>query len=142
MEILFSKTSSSVDDVSANVRWLNVDELPVYNRHLVLCGQKTLSAERWNTIVNEGTIYCGLFADGEMVARAAVEKYSEDKWEVSDVRTAREYRNHGCARQVCLFVMNYIFRHGRTATIRTEIDNTPMLSVIRSLGFEKTAAEE
>lgn len=136
MEILFFKAPSPVADVSADVRWLKAAELPVYNRHLTLCGQKALSAERWNMIFSEGTLYCGLFVNGEMVARAAVEKYSEDKWEVADVRTAPEYRNLGYARQVCLFVMNHIFRHGRTATIRTEEFNASMLSVIRFLKFD------
>ena len=142
MEILFSKAPSSVPAAPADLRWLNVDELPVYNRHLALCGQKPIATDQWRRIITEGTLYCGLFADGEMVARAAVEKYSEDRWEVADVRTARKYRNLGCAKQTCLFVMSYIFRHGRTATIRTEADNESMLSVIRSLGFEKIAAEE
>ena len=136
MEILFLKTPSPIPDASADVRWLNEDGLPVYNRHLALCGQKTLSSDQWNRIISEGSLYCGLFADGEMVARAAVEKYSEDRWEVADIRTAREYRNLGYARQVCLFVMEYIFSHSRTATIRTEADNAAMLAAIRSLGFE------
>lgn len=117
------------------VRWLANDELDVFNGHLLLCEQGPASLELWHSIEKEGTSYCGCFVGGNMVARAAVEKYSPDKWEVADVRVARPYRNRGYAKAVCTFVMDYIIAHGRTPTIRTEDYNEPMKKVIASLGF-------
>ena len=70
-----------------------------------------------------------------MVARACVEKYSFNAWEVADVRTAKQYRGNGYAGQVCSFVLDYIIGHGKTATIRTEEDNIKMQRVITKLGF-------
>ena len=71
-----------------------------------------------------------------MVARACVEKYSLNAWEVADVRTAAPYRARGYASAVCAFVLDYILAHGRTATIRTEADNVKMQRVIEKLGFD------
>jgi len=135
MEILFAKAPDSCEPVSDDIRWLKPDEMSVFNEHLALCGQKIVSAELWQRIQEEGTRYCGLFADGKMTARACIEKIDGMKWEVSDVRVAREYRNQGQAKRICRFVMNEIFRSGKVASIRTEEDNFPMLAVIRALGF-------
>ena len=121
---------------AGDIRWLAPSEYEVFARHLALCGQKPLPREIWDELEGEGTAYCGLFADGEMVARAAVERYSEDLWEVSDVRTAKPYRNRGYAEALCRFVMRLILDSGRTPTIRTEDDNAAMRRVIGKLGFE------
>ena len=118
------------------VRWLDSLEYEVFVRHLALCGQKPLAREDWDELEGEGTSYCGLFEDGEMVARAAVERYSEEYWEVADVRTAKAYRNRGYAEAVCRYVMRLILECGRTPTIRTEDDNAAMRRVIAKLGFE------
>jgi len=72
-----------------------------------------------------------------MVARACAEKYSEDFWEIADVRTVKEFRNHEYAYQLCLFVLTYILSQNKTATIRTEEDNDAMQKVIRKLGFTR-----
>ena len=70
-----------------------------------------------------------------MVARAGVEKYALNAWEVADVRTAAPHRGKGYAFQVCAFVLDYILSQGKTATIRTEEDNVKMQRVIEKLGF-------
>ena len=121
---------------SGSIRWLKPAEYEVFARHLELCGQKPLPKDIWDELEGEGTAYCGLFEDGEMVARAAVDRYSEDLWEVSDVRTAKPWRNRGYAEAVCRFVMRLILESGRTPTIRTEDDNAPMRRVIEKLNFE------
>ena len=120
---------------SDGVRWVNVDELELFNRHLSLCGQRQLSQAVWDDIYAAGTIYCLRFVEGIPVGRACVEKYSDEFWEVSDVRTAKDYRNRGYATETCAFVMNYILHCGKTPTIRTEDDNYSMKRIIEKLGF-------
>lgn len=141
MEKVYYFPHPSVDETPAvpQVRWLKEDELDAFNLHLQRCGQKACSAEQWNAMVHDGTMYCGYFVDGQMIARAAVEKLSEEVWEVSDVRVAREFRNRGYAKQVCLNVLKYILENGKTATIRTEEDNMAMQRVIHALGFRPMA---
>lgn len=141
MEILFAKEPDRCEPVSGDIRWLKPDEMSVFNEHLALCGQKTVSAEIWQRIQEEGTRYCGLFTGGKMTARACIEKIDGMKWEVSDVRVVRAYRNQGQAKSVCRFVMNEIFGNGKIASIRTEEDNFPMLAVIRALGFKPVNGE-
>ena len=122
-----------------SIQWLNVDDLDVFNKHLSECGQRSVSGAVWKQIQESGTRYCGLFVGSNMIARACVEKYSDTKWEVADVRTVKAYRNRGFAFQVCNFVLQYILAHEKTATIRTEEDNFAMQSVIAKLGFTQIA---
>ena len=120
---------------STSVRWLSMKELRLFNEHLLLCGQDPLPEETWYKLYDEGTIYCVLFENGIPVARACVEKYSNEAWEVADVRVVKSYRNKGFAYRVSLFVLKYILDNGKTATIRTEEDNYSMQRVISKLGF-------
>ncbi len=117
------------------IRWLDKCELSLFNEHLTLCGQPCLTQTDWDEVYEEGTVYCCYFADGIPVSRACVEKYSIDKWEVSDVRTAPPYRGKGYAYHLCRFVTDYILSSGRIPTIRTEKDNFAMQKVIHRLGF-------
>ena len=122
-------------DSSLCIKWLSKEELHIFNKHLVLCGQAVIDNTLWHEIFEEGTIYAGLFIDSEMVARACVEKYSNEAWEIADVRVAREFRNKGFAYNVCSYVLAYILENKRISTIRTEEDNYPMQKVISKLGF-------
>lgn len=136
MKILYY-TRRAAESAAPNpaVRSLAVGEYAVFCTHLALCGQRALDESDWKGIYDEGTIYCGLFVNGEMVARACVEKYSLNAWEVADVRTAALHRGKGYARAVCAFALDYILSQGKTATIRTEEDNAAMRRVIERLGF-------
>ncbi len=89
----------------------------------------------WDEVCEEGTLYCLLFEKGTPVARACVEKYSEEAWEIADVRVVKSFRNRGFACEVCSFVLQYILDNNKNATIRTEEDNYPMQRVIEKLGF-------
>lgn len=122
-------------DSSLCIKWLCKEELHVFNNHLELCGQAVIDNAKWHKILGEGTIYAGLFIDTKMVARACVEKYSNEAWEISDVRVAREFRNKGFAYNVCSYILEYILENERIPTIRTEDDNYPMQKVISKLGF-------
>ena len=122
-------------DPSLCIKWLSNEELHVFNNHLELCGQSVIGNTLWNEIFEEGTRYAGLFIDSKMVARACVEKYSDEAWEVADVRVAREFRNHGFAYNVCAYVLEYILENNRIPTIRPEEDNYPQQKVISKLGF-------
>lgn len=136
-EILYkySLTENRESDSTLYIRWLSKEELHIFNNHLQLCGQSIIDNTLWDEIFDEGTMYAGLFIDSMMVARACVEKYSNEAWEVADVRTVREFRNKGLAYNMCLYIMQYILENKRIPTIRTEEDNYPMQKVISKLGF-------
>ncbi len=135
-QILFRYVGEALPPVSQlPIRWLAPDERHVFNAHLRLCGQHKMSVKDWNGMMKEDIRYCGVFVDGKMVARACIEKLTDRYWEVSDVRTAKEYRGRGYATAICVFVVEEIIRSGRIPTVRTERTNTPMLKVIEKLGF-------
>lgn len=134
-EIVYQFPGSLNKKASSDIRWLSADNLDLYNNHLSLCGQKSLEQSIWDEVYKEGTIYCLLFEKGVPVARACVEKYSEEAWEIADVRVVQSFRNRGFACEVCSFVLQYILDNNKNATIRTEADNYPMQRVIEKLGF-------
>ena len=134
-EIIYQFTGTDAVEPVYAIRWLTEKDLKAFNDHLTLCGQRNLEQSEWDAIYEEGTIYCLLFADGIPAARACVEKYSCDAWEVADVRVARPFRNRGLAFDVCSCVLQYILDYGKIATIRTEEDNDPMRRVIEKMGF-------
>ena len=76
-------------DKGYEIRWLSKEEYNIFSEHLRLCGQREISKEAWNQIYDAGTLYCALMIDGKMICRACVEKYSDDAWEIADVRTVR-----------------------------------------------------
>lgn len=135
-EMLFRYTSRTLPALSTpQIRWLEPDERRLFNAHLRLCNQNTLSIKKWNDIVKTGIRYCGLFVDSKMVARACIEKLTDRYWEISDVRVAQEYRNRGYATAICGFAANEILSSNHVPTIRTEKDNAAMLRVIHKFGF-------
>lgn len=137
-EIIYRYPSMSVKsnaDINANIRWLTEEDYEVFIRHLTLCGQKLISEDIWQKIYSAETMYCGLFINGEMVARSCREIISPDQWEIADVRVAKEYRNQGYGYQVCSFVLSFVLQEGKRASIRTEEDNFAMQKVIKKLGF-------
>ena len=136
-EIIYKYTPSAPRPSvpSADIRWLTPADYPIFAEHLTLCGQRPISEDVWHEICDEGTIYCGLFTDGIMTARACREILSDGVWEISDVRTAQDYRSRGQALAVCDFVLEYILGAGKTPSIRTEEHNIAMQKVIAKLGF-------
>ena len=127
---------------TAEVRWLTAADYKIFTNHLVSCGQRILSQSVWANLLERGINYCGLFADGQMVARACIEPLRPGVWEVSDVRVNQRMRNRGYAKRVCHFIAEYILENSRTATIRTEEDNLPMQRVIAFLGFRELGPVE
>ena len=123
---------------SKYVRWLTVDDYSIFAHHLELCGQTPLCEETWREIYRNETIYCGMFEHETMIARACREIISSEQWEIADVRVVKEFRNQGCAFQICQFVLSYILLNNKTPTIRTEDTNYPMQKVIANLGFKKS----
>lgn len=136
-EIIYNYTPSAPRPAapSAEIRWLAETDCALYNSHLALCGQRPLSEELWREIYADGTRYCGLFIGEQMTSRACIEKLSEELWEISDVRTAQDYRGRGQAYAVCDFVLRHILAEGKTPSIRTEEHNIAMQKVIAKLGF-------
>ena len=134
-EIVYQFVGNKVENNTQSIRWISREELDLFNTHLSLCSQNILTQSVWEEIYDEGTIYCILFENGIPVARACVEKYSNEAWEVADVRVVKSHRNKGFAYEVSLFVLKYILDSSKKATIRTEEDNYPMQRVISKLGF-------
>ena len=138
VEILYSyplEAKACVSGNFSNIRWLAREDYPIFAHHLELCGQRAISKEKWEEICRFGTVYCGLFHEGNMIARACREVLSDEKWEIADVRVVSGYRNQGYALEICRFVLAHILSEGKTPTIRTEKENLPMQRVIQKLGF-------
>jgi len=134
-EIVYQFSGKQTEKISSDIRWISVNELNLFNKHLSLCSQKSLEQSIWDEIYEDGTFYCLLFEKGMPIARACVEKYSKEAWEIADVRVVRSFRNRGFAYEVCSYVLQYILDNNKNATIRTETDNYPMQRVIEKLGF-------
>ena len=138
MEILYYTNKPIMNiELTRTIRWLSVDDYDIFREHLILCEQQIVDNTEWREIYANGTVYCGLFADDKMIARACVEKYSKNAWEIADVRTAKQFRRNGYAFDVCSYVLNYILNQGKTATIRTEENNSAMKRVIETMGFQQ-----
>ena len=138
MELLYKKSEPDGSaPMFSDIRWLSQEEYPIFSEHLKLCGQRQLPKADWDEAYEEGIVYCGLFTEDKMVGRACVEKYSQNAWEVADVRVVQPCRNRGYAYRLCCFVLGYILSKGKTATIRTEEDNFAMQRVIGKSGFTK-----
>jgi len=129
------------DDVT--IRWLKIpDDYIVFKEHLRDQNPDgEFSIADWLKWEEKGATYCGLFKGGKMAARAAVEKYLEDKWETADVRVCVSERGNGYAKQVCYFVTKFILESNKIATCRTEEHNTAMRRVIDALGFKKVVSD-
>lgn len=134
-EIVYQFSGKLNKKITSDIRWISVDDLNLYNKHLSLCNQKSLEQSIWDEVYKEGTLYCLLFEKGMPIARACVEKYSEEAWEIADVRVVQSFRNRGFACEVCSFVLQYILDNNKNATIRTEANNYPMQRVIEKMGF-------
>ena len=121
------------------IRRLSIEDRAIFNRHLGLCRQAraSVSEEEWQRWNAEGIEFYMLFADGIPVARCSIEKYSEDKWEAADVRTVREYRGRGYAREIVAHVTRLILAQGKTATCRTLSENAAMLRVMETVGYQR-----
>ena len=119
-----------------DIEWLSENDSEKLNAHLVLAGQKPMEDERYRALYRNGVArYCLLYNNGVPVARGAVEPYSEDAWEAADIRTAREYRRRGFAKEILRFLSREILAHKKIATCRTEEDNLPMQKVLQFVGY-------
>lgn len=146
MEILYqidyiNKLKIFYPNAKAEIRWIKLPE-DLYSIYLFskdrkpdLVFDENESYELFQKWYENGCIYCAMFINGKIVATAAVEKYSDTKWETSDVRVMSSERGKGYAKQICFFVTKFILENGHIATCRTEEDNIPMQKVIQSLRF-------
>ena len=144
MEILYQMDSLNElnqikRDESIMIRWLKMPgDYDLFCEHLrERYPGKEFLINNWLNWEKQGILYCGLFKDDKMVARAAAEKYLEDKWETADVRVWAAERGKGYAKQICYFVTKFILENNKIATCRTEEDNIAMQNVINALGFRK-----
>ena len=146
MEIVYQidnieKLKKFYPEEKAEIRWIKLPD-DLYAMYLFSLDRKPdisfnekESLEFFQKCHENGEIYCAIFVDELIVATAAVEKYTEDKWETGSVRVLRSERNKGYAKQICYFVTKFILDSGYIATCRTEEDNISMQKVIYALGF-------
>ena len=118
------------------VRWLDRDsDFDLAHEAWQFNGIAITRAD-WDDWHGEGYRYCGIVENHRLIASAAVWAYSPAAWELAAVHTRHAYRRRGYARAVCSFATAHILGHARTATCTTLADNTPMLELAASLGFQ------
>ncbi|MCL2507712.1 MAG: GNAT family N-acetyltransferase [Oscillospiraceae bacterium] len=144
MEILYQINSlNELNKIAGSedvmIRWLKMpDDYDLFCGHLRERNPDgEFQLDDWMKCQEKGTPYCGLIKNGKMIARAAAEKYLEDKWETAGVRVWASERGNGYAKQICWFVTKFILENNKIATCRTEEHNIAMQRVISSLGFQK-----
>lgn len=81
-------------------------------------------------------VYYGMFLNNKMVTSGAIERYTTDKWETSDIRTERNERGNGYASQIVYYITKKILEYSKIATIRTMEDNIAMTKIINNMGFK------
>jgi len=121
---------------SRRARWLDADGDYAAARgmwaHFI-----DLSRDEWRGFWRQGYEYVGIFDDGDLVARAALWRYSDEAWELAAVYVLPEWRRRGLAVEVCSLVTARILGAGRLATCNTRADNVPMQKTALALGFRR-----
>ncbi|MHB1355676.1 MAG: GNAT family N-acetyltransferase [Anaerolineae bacterium] len=84
---------------------------------------------------NAGYTYTAIIETGEIIALAAVWRYSEESWELAAVSVDVDHRQRGYGGAICSFVTAYILDADKLATCNTRVDNTPMRQTAESIGF-------
>ena len=136
VEIHYRLTSYDGQPCNSKIEWLDENNHEKFNAHLLLAGQGSISEDVFRGFYKFAR-YCLLYHDGLPIARGAVEPISEQAWEASDIRTAKEYRGRGFAKETLRFLSRYIIENGKMATCYTEEDNIAMQKVIKSVGYKE-----
>jgi ribosomal protein S18 acetylase RimI-like enzyme len=124
---------SKVD--TSMVRWLIVpDDFNLF-RSLWNKYGPNFTLDEWKSLYADGFSYCSIIINGEIIANAAVWKYSDTAWEVAAVSVLPEYRQKGYGKAIVAFVAEYILKSGRIATCTTDEDNIAMRETALSVGF-------
>ena len=100
------------------------------------------SEEEWDELYSQGCRYCAVLKNARAVAITGLWPRTENKWEVIAVGTAPGYRNRGYGKAIVSFVTKEILESGRSATITTRNENTPMLKIIERLGYRSRSERE
>jgi ribosomal protein S18 acetylase RimI-like enzyme len=120
----------------ARVRWLDQElDFDLALEAWQALGVVITRAE-WADWHRQSYRYCGIVENHQLVSSAAVWAYSPAAWELAAVHTRASHRRHGYARSVCAFAIADILARGCIATCTTRADNTPMLRLATSLGFQ------
>ncbi len=123
-----------------SVRWLDWDlDFDLAAAMSFRSGE--LSHEDWLSARARGFEYCAVIEEGSAVARAAVWRYSEERWEVAAVWTRGDRRNRGMAKSTVSFATASILDAGRLATLHAQPTNSAMLRAATSVGFRIRDAE-
>jgi predicted GNAT family acetyltransferase len=75
---------------------------------------------------------------GQIIARAAIWKYSPTAWEVAAVSTLPEHRGKGYGEMLVGHCTAIILSNGIAATCTTEDTNAAMQRVLEKVGFAQT----
>ena len=135
----FTDLNNSAGSDNTRIEWLTENDSAKFNEHLVLAGQNPGDDKWFRGMYRNGTArYCLLYYNELPVARGAIEPYSEQSWEAADIRTAKDYRCKGFAKEILRFLsQSIIVEHGRIATCRTEKHNIAMQKVMNYIGYKE-----
>ncbi len=139
-EIIYTLMHHAGAASTSRIEWLSEHDCDKFNAHLQLAGQKPIDEARYEAMYQKGIArYCLLYLDGLPVARGAIEPYSKRMWEAADIRVAPAYRGRGLATDILRFLSLAITKSGKTATCRTEEDNTAMRRAMARVGYQELA---
>jgi predicted GNAT family acetyltransferase len=115
------------------VRWLEWEQ----DEPLVQDFRPEQTPAGWQEAREESFQYCTVVEHSQLLALAAVWRYSEDAWEVASVYTRPEARGRGYAQAVVSFVTATILSAGKRATCSAASDNPAMQRVAECVGFQR-----
>lgn len=122
------------------VRWLalNADLYRVQQAYRT-SGFPAPTYPEWEAWHREGMLFCAAMVQNAVVSLAAVRKGSETEWELTSVLTLDARRGKGYAKAACTFATRYILDNLPQAVCHIPIENEPMLSLVRSLGYTEVS---
>jgi hypothetical protein len=118
------------------VRWLDRESDFALVREMWEAKGIPVTRADWDDWHRQGYRYGGIVEDQRLASVAAAWAYSPTAWELAAVQTREGYRSQGRAKAVCAFVTAYVLASGRKATCCARTDNSAMLRVATSLGYQ------
>jgi RimJ/RimL family protein N-acetyltransferase len=119
------------------VRWLalNADLYRVQQAYRT-SGLPAPAYPEWEAWHREGTLFCAAMVQNAIVSMGAVRKPTETEWELAAVRTQEAHRRKGYGKAACTFATRYILDNLPRSVCHVAADNTPMLNLLKALGYE------
>ncbi len=122
------------------VRWLALNaDLYRVQQAFRTNGLTSPAYVEWEAWHRQGYLFCAAMIQNAIVSTAAVLKHNETEWELAAVRTQTAHLRKGYGKAACTFVTRYILDNRTQAVCHVAADNTPMLELVRSLGYQEVS---